>query len=117
MALSWMAHAVHCDVIDDGHVLRAVAGSQSGQIVMEDEIDNPVQAVLDAPMGAHRGGEGLGVGRRRGEVTAPLPRDRAISFDAAFDRADRGQMRKGRSSKKATTSRWRAGRLAFSGKR
>jgi len=37
---------------DDGHVFRAVALSQAGLIVGEDDIEHPVQLVLYAPMAA-----------------------------------------------------------------
>ena len=91
-----VAHQVHRHVFDDGHVLRAIAASQPGEIVVEHDVEHPAQAVLDAPMGADRGGEGLGVELRRAEVIAPLPRQGAVSFDLAFDHADHGEMREAR---------------------
>jgi hypothetical protein len=48
-------------VCDDGHGPRAVLCSQACQIVAEDDIDDPVKAVLNAPMAADRPGEGLGI--------------------------------------------------------
>jgi len=57
----WVADEVHRHVFDDSHVLRYVAASQPGEIVVEHDVEHPVQAVLDAPVGADRGGEALGV--------------------------------------------------------
>ena len=37
---------------DHGHVGRPVAGSQAHEVVVEDYIHDPVQAVFDPPMGA-----------------------------------------------------------------
>jgi len=36
-------------VFDDSHVLRAVAAAQPCEIVMENDVEHPVQAVLDGP--------------------------------------------------------------------
>jgi hypothetical protein len=36
-------------VFDDGHVLGAVAASQTSEIVVEDYVEDPVQSVLDGP--------------------------------------------------------------------
>ena len=55
-ACGWLrlSEDVHGHVFDPGHVFGAVAGPQADEVVMEDHIQNPVQAVLDVPMGAHR---------------------------------------------------------------
>ncbi len=50
-------------MFDDGHVFRAVSSPQSGEIVVEDDVEHPVQAVFHTPVRAHRAGEGLGVER------------------------------------------------------
>lgn len=52
---------VHGDVVDDGHALRSRSCSQPRQVIVEDDIEDPVQPVLNAPMGVHGGGEGLGI--------------------------------------------------------
>ena len=59
----WMSHEVHGHVFDHGHVLRPVEAAQPGEIIVEDDIENPMQPVLDAPMGADCRGEGFGVER------------------------------------------------------
>src|SRR3546814_9478384 len=45
-----MADEVHGHVFDDGHVLGPVPGAQTGEVVVEDDVEHPVQPVLDAPM-------------------------------------------------------------------
>jgi len=45
-------HEIDGEVFDNGHVLRAVAGPQAGEIVAEDDIKHPMDPVFDAPMGA-----------------------------------------------------------------
>jgi len=57
----WISHEVHGHVFDDGHVLRSVLAAEAGEIVVEDDVENPVQPVLDAPMGAHCGRKGFGI--------------------------------------------------------
>ena len=54
-----------------GHVPGGGSGSQAAEIVVEDDVHVPVQAVLDAPVRAHGGGELLGTERRGGDVEAP----------------------------------------------
>jgi hypothetical protein len=46
------AEEIQGHVLDGGHVFRAVAGPQPGGIVAEDDVEHPVQAVLDLPVGA-----------------------------------------------------------------
>jgi hypothetical protein len=43
------ADEVHVLMADDGHVLGSVSSSQSGEIIVEDDVEDPVEAVLDAP--------------------------------------------------------------------
>lgn len=45
---------------DCRHVGRSVAGSQPHEVVMEDDIHDPGEAVFDAPVGAHGMGEVFG---------------------------------------------------------
>lgn len=44
-------------VFDCGHVFGSVEGSQEHEVVVEDDIKNPVEAVFDTPVGADRLGE------------------------------------------------------------
>ena len=55
-----LAQEVEREMFDDGHVFRPMPGPQAGEVVPEDDIEGSVQLVLDAPMGAHGAGEGLG---------------------------------------------------------
>ena len=59
-------------------------------------LSTQVQAALDAPVGADRGGEALGVEFRRREIISPLAREDAVSFDSAFGHADHRKMRETR---------------------
>src|SRR3546814_16151588 len=58
---------------------------------MEDDIEDPVQAVLDAPMGAPGMGEGLGIEPGGGEIIAAFALDLAAAFDAGLDHGDGGE--------------------------
>ena len=42
-------------MFDRRHVGRTVFGSQAHEVVVEDDVENPVEAVFDAPMGSLRG--------------------------------------------------------------
>lgn len=55
---------------DHGHVCRSVDGSQAHEIIVEDDVENPVEAVFDAPVGANGSGELSGGQHRRREVIA-----------------------------------------------
>ena len=59
---------------------------------MEDDVEDPMQAVLDAPMGAHGQSENVRIELGGGEIISPLPRHRAAFFDPGPDHADHGQM-------------------------
>jgi len=72
-------------VSDDGHVLGAVAFPQAGLVVVEVDVENPMEAVLDAPMGAHglarlRGGQDGG-----GDVKARFEARAVGEFGARLD--------------------------------
>ena len=41
---------IDCDVTYDGHVVGAVSPAQAGPIVGENDIEHPLQAVLDGPL-------------------------------------------------------------------
>ncbi|SEF03348.1 hypothetical protein SAMN05519104_7960 [Rhizobiales bacterium GAS188] len=62
------------------------------EIFVEDDVENPVQPVLDAPMGADRGRERFGIELRRSQIISPLSRDRSVSLDASFEHADHGEV-------------------------
>ena len=79
---------------DDGHVLRSVSGAQPGEVVVEDNVEDPVEPVFDAPMGAHGQGENLGIKLGGAEIVTPLASEGSVSFDPAFDHGDHSQMGK-----------------------
>lgn len=81
---------------DGRHVLRPGAGSQSAKVVVEHDIEHPMQAVLDMPMAPHGMGEQLGVERHRGQVTSLFPADAAVPLDLGLDYGDGAQTRQAR---------------------
>ena len=88
-------HEVDGEVFDDGHVLRAVAGPQAGEIVAEDDIEHPMEPVFDAPMGAHRLGEGCGIELGRAEIVAAFVRGFAAALGFGLDHRDHRQAGEG----------------------
>jgi len=65
--------------------------SISGPILVEADVEHPMHAVLDAPMGARGFGELFGRQTRRGEVIAARSADLAVAFDLGFDAGDGGE--------------------------
>lgn len=65
-----------------------LAGSQPHQVVVEDDVKHPVQAVLDAPVGAHGAGEEGRVERQRRQEEAPCGGGLACSLDLRLDHGD-----------------------------
>jgi hypothetical protein len=90
------AHEVHGDVLDDGHVLRPVSGSEPCEVVVKDDVEDPMQAVLDTPVGAHGGGEGFGIELGSRQIVASFVLDSAAAFDPRLDHADHREMGKAR---------------------
>ena len=43
---------IESHVFDGGHVFGTVFGSEAHEIVVEDDVEDPVEAVFDAPVGA-----------------------------------------------------------------
>lgn len=83
-------------MLDGGHVLGAMAGPEPGEVVVEDDVQHPVEAVLDAPVCADRPGEGDGVELGGGQVVAAGGGGVAVAFDDGLDHADGGEARKAR---------------------
>ncbi len=54
------ADEVEGEVADARHVLGAVTGSEAGLVFVEEDVEDPVQAVLDGPVAAGGLGEVLG---------------------------------------------------------
>ena len=66
--LSLTARQVDDEVSDDGRVLRSVALSQARLVVVEVDVEDPMEAVFDAPMVAHGLGGLLGGQRGGGDA-------------------------------------------------
>src|SRR3954453_16700704 len=86
-----LCQQVEVRVLDDGHVGWPMTGSQAGEVIAEDDIEHPVQSVLDAPMSAHDASEAVDVEPGRAEIVALLPLDRAVSLGLTRHHADGGQ--------------------------
>ena len=72
-----------------GHVVSAVADPEAREVLFEGDVENPMNAVLDAPMAAHRIGES---GKRtRGDVVTPFEAHLFSLLDLGLDHADDGQ--------------------------
>ncbi len=58
-ALSWFggAQQVHRHVPDGAHVVRSMTGAQTREILVESDVEHPMQAVLDVPVGPDGVGE------------------------------------------------------------
>jgi len=80
----------------DGHVGRAMVGAQAREIVSEDDVENPVQPVLDAPMAAHDATECFGIQLGGTQIISCLLLDFAVAFGLALDHADHGDAGEGR---------------------
>ena len=75
------ADEVEGEVSDDGHVFGAVSFSEAGLVVAEDDVEDPVEAVFDAPVPTNRL-SGLGRGEvGRGDIVSGL----GVGFGAALD--------------------------------
>jgi len=95
-------------VFDDAHVGWPVLAPQAHQVVMEDDIERPVEAVLDAPVGSGGEGELLG-GEAGGREIVPAGGSRpSVSLHFSLDHADGGESRKARFVGKASAGRERS---------
>jgi hypothetical protein len=47
-----LCQQVESGVPDDGHIGRSMTGAQTGEVIAEDDIEHPVQPVLDPPVPA-----------------------------------------------------------------
>jgi hypothetical protein len=59
-------------VFDDSHILRTKAGAQACQIIVEDDVEYPMQPVLYAPMAADGACEGISIELGRAEIVTGL---------------------------------------------
>ncbi len=77
VAVVFGADEVDVHVPDEGHVLWAVSGSQPDEIVGEDDIEDPVEAVFDAQWARSPRAKTLQLSRT--EIIASLGGDGAVS--------------------------------------
>ena len=73
---------------DAGHVLGAVAAPEARLVLLELDIEHPVQTVFDCPVGARRCGEGLGCQDTRRDIATPFGFYLAAGLDAGLDHGD-----------------------------
>ena len=76
---------------DDGHVLGSVSGSQAGAIVVEGDVEYPVECVLDLPVGSDGLGEGFGAQGSGGDEEAGVASAAIAKFGACFHLGDGGE--------------------------
>src|SRR5436309_10605875 len=78
---------------NDRHVLWSIASPEPGQILTKNHVQNPVQAVLHAPVRPHDTGEGQSTEGDRAEIITCLTLDLSISLDLGFNAANHGEVR------------------------
>ena len=59
-----LSERVEGGVAEDGEVLRGMIGADAAEVLVEGEVETPLQANLDAPVAAADAGEGAGIGRQ-----------------------------------------------------
>src|SRR5215213_238907 len=98
-------HVVYGHVSEDGHVLGAIAGAQAGEVVVEDHVHDPMQAVFNAPMGANRTGKGRGLEKSRREIVSAREGRLAAPLHLGLDHGDGGKAGKARLARDAAIGR------------
>ena len=59
---------IECDVVEDGEIFWRMARADARLILMQGDVEDPVEAVFNGPVAAHDPGEGRGVrGQARDE--------------------------------------------------
>jgi hypothetical protein len=77
-------------VTDNGHVLRPVAGSEAREMLAEDHVQDPVQAVLHTPSALAPSGRRT---EHRAQANSGFEFDHSVSLDLGFNAADHGEVR------------------------
>ena len=95
MLALWLMLQMRLGLFDSGSVCGAVIGSQTHQIVMADDIHDPVQPVFDVPVGANRGGKALGGRLYAREEVAPFDRSFFVTPDLSLNHSHHGEVLKG----------------------
>lgn len=70
-----------------------VVGSDAAFVIAKDRVHDPVQGILDGPVGSHHRADRGGQHRQRDHVEARLVGDLAVDFAPAFDHDDGLQAR------------------------
>ena len=73
---------------DAGHVFGTMATPETRLVLLELDIEHPMQAVFNAPMGARRLREGFGRQDPRRDIAAPFGFAFATHFDTRLDHGD-----------------------------
>ncbi len=89
---------------DDRHVLRAVALAQAGLVLGEDDIEDPMELVLDRPVAAHGLGRLLCRQRRGRDVIAGLEASAVGELRARLHANDRRGRRSSPGNRRAPVS-------------
>lgn len=76
---------------DGGHVLWGVIGSYTRSILMEDDIQRPVQCIFDGPVRPHGMSDLACVGGQAADEKAPLGAGVSIALARFFDHGDAAQ--------------------------
>jgi hypothetical protein len=61
---------IECELAQGGEVRGAVVAADAGAVLVETDIEHPVQVVLDAPVSPHGGGELPRIEPSRGQIVA-----------------------------------------------
>ena len=86
-----LSEQVEGDVTEDGEALGAVADSDAAVILVEGDIEHPVEAILHPPMAADRACQQQRVGRQAGAVVTGLGRDGGTDAAGGVDADDAAQ--------------------------
>jgi hypothetical protein len=79
------------EVADHGDVLGPMSGVQAGLILIESDVEGPVQVVFDGPMASYGLREVCSRQHAGGDVGSPLSLDFVAALDATFDHGDGGE--------------------------
>jgi hypothetical protein len=77
-------------VPDHGHVFGAVAGSEARLVLVEDDVEDPVEAIFDPPMAAHGVGGGFGGEGGGGDIVSGVEAAVILEFGTRRDLDDGG---------------------------
>ena len=80
---------------EDGEGLGSVADPDAAVVRAEGDVEDPLEAILDAPMAPDGGAERRGVSRKAGEIVAGLDRDGLADAASGLDADDAPQVRPG----------------------